>query len=446
MIFLQGHTGITRFCIALAILCTVLVMPQKSHANPKYASFVIDADTGMVLHQRHANKVLHPASLTKIMTLMLLFDKLENGQVRMNDRIYISSHAASMVPSKLGLKPGSSIRVRDAIPALMIKSANDIAVAVAEHLGGTERRFASMMNRRAQEIGMNRTRFINASGLHHSRQTSTARDMAKMAHYVIRAYPSYYKMFSRKSFTYEGTTYRSHNRLMNSYPGMDGMKTGYVNASGFNLIASAVRDNRRLIGVVFGGRTSRSRNAHMANLLDRAYAKLPAVRIASVKIPVPDRKPNTVMQVAALSALQPSSGTEMGRVPSRWASINADTLLIGEGDYDEELTRRAQTALLTGNAGQASSIVRKIDENALLKSGANWAIQVGAFRSQRQGKKALKTALQDLPAYYTKAKPTLVPLRASGRRIYRARLSGYTPQDAYAACAYIRECITIAPQ
>lgn len=441
---LQGHTSIARFCVALALLCAMIVMPSSARANPKYASFVIDADTGMVLHQRHANKVLHPASLTKVMTLMLLFDKLETGQMRMNDRIYISSYAASMVPSKLGLKPGSYIRVRDAIPALMIKSANDVAVAVAEHLGGSERRFAALMNRRAKELGMSRTRFINASGLHHDRQVSTARDMARMARHVIKAYPNYYKMFARKQFTYQGTTYRSHNRLMNSYSGMDGMKTGYINASGFNLIASAVRDNRRLIGIVFGGRTSRSRNAHMANLLNRSFAKLPSVRTASAKIPPPGRKPQVTLQLASLNNIIPNAGTALPQQPSRWAPLNPGTLLIGEGDYDEELTQRAQNAVQVGNLGRAPIQQNPIAQGAL-KDNANWAIQVGAFRTQRKGKSALKTALQDLPQYYANATPTLVPLRASGRKIYRARLSGYTPQDAYAACAYIKECITIAP-
>ncbi|HOO82389.1 MAG TPA: D-alanyl-D-alanine carboxypeptidase family protein, partial [Alphaproteobacteria bacterium] len=164
--------------------------------NPKYASIVMDADTGLILHQRYANKSLHPASLTKVMTLLLTFEALEQGRISLNDRVRISNHAANMVPSKLGLSPGSSIRVKDAIYALVTKSANDVAVALAEHLAGSERNFAQRMTLKAHDIGMTRTTFVNASGLHDERQVSTARDMAKMARYVIQVYPEYYRYFS----------------------------------------------------------------------------------------------------------------------------------------------------------------------------------------------------------------------------------------------------------
>ena len=170
----------------------------------------------------------------------------------LKERVYISKHAASMVPSKLDLPAGSSIKVRDAIYALVTKSANDVAVALAEHIAGSERNFAKKMTRRAKQLGMHSTRFVNASGLHDPRQISTARDMAKLARTVIVNYPSYYRYFSRASFSYRGKTYKNHNKLLGSYAGMDGMKTGYIKASGFNLISSAVRGNRRLIGVVFG--------------------------------------------------------------------------------------------------------------------------------------------------------------------------------------------------
>ncbi|MBL4805412.1 MAG: D-alanyl-D-alanine carboxypeptidase, partial [Alphaproteobacteria bacterium] len=252
--------------------------PAKAAENPKYASIVMDADTGLILRQRYANKSLHPASLTKVMTLLLTFEALESGQMQLKDRIRISNHAASMVPSKLGLKPGSSIRVQDAIYALVTKSANDVAVALAEHHAGSESNFAQRMTAKARAIGMSRTTFRNASGLHDPRQVTTARDMAKMARYVINVHPTYYRYFSRKNFTYAGQTYRNHNRLMDTYPGMDGMKTGYINASGFNLIASAVRGDKRIIGVVFGGRSSRSRNAHMKDILDEGFSKIKNIR------------------------------------------------------------------------------------------------------------------------------------------------------------------------
>ncbi len=293
--------------------------------NNKYAAIITDASTGEVIFERNANKPLHPASLTKVMTLLLLFEALETGSVRLNDRITISQHAASQQPSKLGMKAGSSIRVEDAILAVVTKSANDMAVAIAEHLAGSESRFAAKMTRRAHDIGMTRTNFINASGLHSPQQISSARDMAMLARYIIVRYPNYYRYFGTKQFTYRGKTMTNHNRLMNTYPGMDGFKTGFVNASGFNLIASAKRDGRRLIGVVFGGKSWKSRNDHMASLLNDGFKKLtsgmayayaketqpsdvPVVTIASAAPPpVPVPKPVLEMR---------NGGTEAATNPS----------------------------------------------------------------------------------------------------------------------------------
>ena len=309
-------TASHALCLIIAALCLFTILsPHTAHAakNNKYASFVMDADTGQVLHSRYADKKLHPASLTKAMTLLMAFDAIESGEADYNTRIRISKHAASMVPSKLDLPVGSSIKMKDAIYALVTKSANDVAAAMGEHLAGSEYRFARQMNRKAREIGMTGTNFKNASGLHHKDQVTTARDMAKMADYIIQNYPTYYRFFATKEFTYRGKTYRNHNRLMQTYKGMDGMKTGYINASGFNLVASAKRGNRRLIGVVFGGRTSQSRNAHMAELLDKAF-KTPQskrrdyIMARANKIqnaPIPQRKPGIVTAMNTLQAIAP---------------------------------------------------------------------------------------------------------------------------------------------
>lgn len=413
---------VRRFFIIFAGLIAIagVSMPQAARANPLYASFVMDADTGKVLHERYADKKLHPASLTKVMTLLMVFEALQKGKLRMDERIYISHHAASMVPSKLGLKPGESIAVRDAISALATKSANDIAVAVAEHLGGSERNFARMMTIRARQLGMNRTLFMNASGLNHKKQVSTARDMAMMARYVITQYPRYYRFFGKKSFKYDGKIYRNHNRLMNTYAGMDGMKTGYISASGFNLIASAVRNDRRVIGVVFGGKTSKSRNAHMARLLDDAFRRLPQVRVASAIIPTPRKKPD-MMQLAAnvVADIAPAAGRYGDVVrfipaPAAKADIRINLIEQGSADFQGDIDK-------------------------------SWAIQVGAFKTQQQTMHALRKAVKQLPPYYKRAEPTVVPLEIAGANLYRARLSGYSAHEAYAACAYIRECITIAP-
>ncbi len=406
---------ILRFFMLFAF---VFVWSYNAQANPLYASFVIDADSGTVLHSRNANKRLHPASLTKVMTLLMLFESIDSGKARMSDKIYVSTHAASMVPSKLGLKAGSNIRVRDAILALSVKSANDIAVAVAEHLGGSERNFARMMTFRAHQLGMKRTVFMNASGLNHRKQISTARDMAVLARYVIQNHPDYYKFYGRSNFTYRGVTYRNHNGLMKTYPGMDGMKTGYIGASGFNLISSAVRDGRRIVGVVFGGRSSRSRNAHMARLLDDGFRKLPRVRVAKALIPSPTEKPD-FMEIAAASiaAIEPAAGDftrdYIPPPPIKYVGLS-DAIEQGSADY---------------NDGDVK----------------DWSIQVGAFKSKNKTLKAIRKAVKKLPAYYKRGEPHVAPLTVANSFLYRARLTGYSAHDAYAACAYIEDCITISP-
>ncbi len=291
--------------IAFFAVTSVADARSKKSENKKYASLVMDADTGMILSQRHADKSLHPASLTKMMTLLLTFEALDRRQIRKSTRVRISGLAARQVPSKLGLPAGSSIKVEDAIYALVTKSANDVAVALAEKLGGSQPRFAAMMTARARTIGMRNTRFKNANGLHHPAQVSTARDMAKLARYMLKRYPHYYRYFSTRSFTYKGKTYRNHNRLLNSYAGMDGFKTGYINAAGFNLVASAHRNGRRLIGVVFGGRSSKTRNDHMAEILDAGFSKVRHARLVPQKQPpVPPSKPGTKIAAVMTSAAQ----------------------------------------------------------------------------------------------------------------------------------------------
>ncbi len=415
---------------------------SKSKPNPRYASIVMDADTGMILHQRHADKKLHPASLTKVMTLTMLFDALERGTVRLNDRIYISKHAAAMVPSKLGLASGSSIRVQDAIYALVTKSANDIAVAIAEHLGRSEKNFAYLMTRRARAMGMNSTTFRNASGLHDPKQISTARDMSIMARTVIQQYPKYYRYFSRQNFTYAGKTYRNHNRLLGKYKGMDGMKTGYVRASGFNLVASAVRNNRRLIGVVFGGRSGASRNAHMAELLDNGFGKVHEIRVASAKAPIPPRKPGIIMALNSITESVPTSGVAAG------STIQP----IGEGDSDPDALNRAQSGLVAlaanRNRGETyrAANARPVLANYSPTTPKTWAIQIGAFTSRAATDRALRSTLQKLPRRYADASPMIAPLKTEEGWLFRGRLNGYSRADAFRACIHINECMPVAPQ
>ncbi len=462
---------------------------KKSKENPRYASMVMDADTGVILHQSNPDKPVHPASLTKVMTLLILFEALESGKITLKDRIPISRHAASMAPSKLGLAAGSSIRVQDAIYAIVTKSANDIAVAVAERLGGTESGFARIMTRHAHEIGMTSTTFTNASGLHNPRQISTARDMARLARHVITRYPGYYRYYSTANFRYQGHSYHNHNRLMETYKGMDGMKTGYVNSSGFNLVASAVRGNHRLIGVVFGGRSAASRNTHMAQLLDQGFAKLRGrssgdLRIAKAEpaapaavipaslagmtppaaqdaAPTPPRKPPILVALNTLTRpemLQPAAGESakpqviyMQQAQAKEAATRAQNASMekvlqnaafseqaGQGDIDPAETNRIQTGLIAVSA-------MKAEEKRSAEQKDAWAIQVGAFASRAATDQALHDTVKKLPVRLASASPLIAPLKTRDGWVFRARLNGFTREDAFQACKYLSECVPLAP-
>lgn len=492
------RSGVRRFfSCALLLLCAFALVlsgaddayakgkKKKEAPNNKYASIVIDANTGMVISESNPDKKLHPASLTKAMTLMMMFDAINTGKVGLKDRIRISKHAASMVPSKLNLPIGSSIAVEDAIYALVTKSANDIAAAMGEHLGGTESNFAKMMTAKARRIGMSNTTFVNASGLHDPRQISSARDMAIMARTMIHDYPVQYKYFSKRYFTYQGQTHRNHNRLMETYKGMDGLKTGYVAASGFNLVASAVRGDRRLIGVVFGGRSTASRNAHMANLLDAGFENSGSYKMAAqaqsytqaqtfTNVPIPKRKPAYLRALASLNAITPAAqqdNQKASQQASQWASLNTSLQngvfgeMAGEGDMDPAASNRIKTGLIAISAQKAEGhtetlqppraiaparvkIPGQMDENPAAMTSINdeWAIQIGAFTSRAQTDQALGKAVLKLPDHLRAAKPVIVPTKKGDGWLFRARLNGYSEAQALAACRYLDECIPVKPQ
>lgn len=473
--FCMGRGSLSTYSVFYALtICLLslglfLLSTNPAHANRKYASIVVDYDTGMVLSERYADKKLHPASMTKAMTLMMMFDAINAGRVGLKDKIRMSKHAASMVPSKLNIPIGSTINVEDAILSLVTKSANDVAAAMAEHLGGTERNFAKMMTAKARRIGMRNTTFINASGLHHPRQVSTARDMAIMARVLIRDYPEQYKYFSTRYFTYQGRSYRNHNRLLESYKGMDGLKTGYVNASGFNLVASAVRNNNRLIGVVFGGRSTATRNAHMVNILDNGFEKIGHIKVAAYKdIPVPDRKPGILRALAGLNAIVPSAASGES---SQWASLNTSLQngmfgrLVGEGDIDPAASRRIETGLIAIAAHKKEAYNAPLnraprhaiqpahikipksarDHTRLTSINNEWAIQIGAFTSRAQTDRVLGQAVLALPDGLRAGQPVIVPTRKGQGWIFRARLNGYNEAQALAACRYLKDCIPVKP-
>ena len=239
--------------------------------EPRYSAVVVDANSGEVLYAKHPDSPRYPASITKIMTLYLTFEALAAGRLSLSDNITVSYHAATMAPSKLGLSAGQSITVDEAIRAVAVKSANDMAVALAEKIGGSEPRFAALMTLRAQELGMTNSQFVNASGLPDNRQLTTARDIAVLSRSVMRDYPQYYSYFGLRQFSYRGEVMNNHNHLLDSMPGVDGLKTGFINASGFNLAASAVRDGRRLIAVVLGGSSTAARDNNVQDLLSVGF-------------------------------------------------------------------------------------------------------------------------------------------------------------------------------
>ena len=269
----------------------------SSSAKAKYASFIINENTKRIYHNTNADTRNYPASLTKIMTLYMVFDALKNKKISMNTKFKISKRAARQPPSKLNLSAGSNITVKNAILALITKSANDVATVVAENLGKSERNFAKLMTKKARKLGMTRTTFKNASGLPNRGQLSTARDMAVLGIAIRKNHPNFFKLFKTKSFVYKGIKYTNHNNLLSNYSGTDGIKTGYTNASGFNLVASVERNGQRIIGVVFGGKKARSRDKHMINLLNKYFKTSPSKPLVRIAKPseIPKARPKIII-------------------------------------------------------------------------------------------------------------------------------------------------------
>ncbi len=263
-----------RFILHLLFLGVLFFQTDLMATKKKFSAIVIDADSGEVLFDHNSHYIGHPASLTKMFTLKMLFDALNLEKTNLNDMITVSKYAANQLPTKLHLKPGSKISVIDAILALITHSANDVAAAVGEYLGGSEEKFAKMMTQKARAIGMRNTVFKNASGLPHPEQITTAKDMSILARHLIDHYDSYFQYFATTSFYYKGKSYRNHNTLLGKVEGVDCCKTGFTNASGFNLVASAKRGDKRIVAVILGGLTRHYRDAQMTKLINGTFKKL----------------------------------------------------------------------------------------------------------------------------------------------------------------------------
>ena len=463
------HCRTFRSAAIWLLAATLLLSPvaaeaakKKRAAKPqvdRYASIVIEAETGYVLSEKNADKQLYPASLTKIMTIYMTFEAIQQGKLSKNKRIPVSKHAAFQEPSELGLAAGSTIRVEDAIYGLVTKSANDAAVVLAEAIGGSERRFGELMTKRARELGMKNTTFKNASGLHNPAQRSSARDMAILGQAIWRDFPREYRYFSTKSFKYAGRTYANHNKLMNTYIGMDGIKTGYINPSGFNLVASAKRNGTRLIGVVCGGQTSKSRNDHMANLLDTGFDRVNDVRVAGMiaaRQQQGTRALSTTTQVATRSAVaQAASGkTTVAVKPADKPAVprfDAMGLVTEQGDREDN-SAALPTPKPLGMPAPATATTQlnvppqDVQKTASRGMAGGWAVQVGAFTNHSAGMEALKAAHRRLPQSLTlNSEYVIVPLMTNRGVIYRARLTGMNHTQATTACTALGgSCLILA--
>lgn len=446
---LRCVVGLTSLLLAAAFSASPAI------ANSKYAAFVVHADSGDVLFDRYSTGRRYPASLTKVMTLYLLFDELEAGKVSLNTKLKISKRAAGQPPSKLGLKAGSTITVKDAIDALIVRSANDVAVVVAEHIAGSEWKFAQQMTTRARGLGMRRTTFRNASGLPNSKQVTTARDMATLAKRISQDFPQYFHYFQTTRFTWNGRTYRTHNKLVKSFEGATGLKTGYTRRSGFNLTTTAERDGHRLIGVVLGGRSGVTRDRHMRDIMNRAYSRIKKkpTLIAALhrKKPSPRMKPTLLAKLEAEKAVPTIAGNDALRneillaaasisetssqKPAEPSEITVDTLgaLIAStaqsDDFNEfERTRLAALISETGLVGEG-------DLESLLE--AQWSVQIGAYSSKALAQKELEEAV--FTGGLMDRARTVTPARQEdGGYLYRARITALTENEAKNACETLK--------
>jgi D-alanyl-D-alanine carboxypeptidase len=490
------------------VITTGKIVKTKVPAPPSGA-IIIDADTGRVIYEDNADRVTYPASLTKMMTLYLLFGALDRGTVKLDQSLAVSAHAASMPATKLGLTAGETLNVETAIHAIIVQSANDAASVVAEALAGSEDAFAGMMNAQAQRLGMTSTTFHNASGLPDPQQKTTARDLTLLARALIQAYPGYYHYFSENSFSWHGRTYLGHNRLLRSYQGADGLKTGYIRASGFNLATSAVRNGHRLIGVVLGGRSAGARDAQMASLLDKGFASLgpapgatPNLLIAranpapidDLKLPLAtsgaasedmegdDANPiavglaaaapvanfqPVVMKPAAQPALQPvvASAAPVTRSKAKRillagiddastvkpSAAKPVTIAAAPPPSKPAATKAKPAATATRNGRNASKQVLTAadDGDTVVVAGGRYAIQVGAYSKFALARQAAQRATKQSPTLLRGTHLAIDEKPGDAGKLYRARIAGLTQAGADAACRQLKargtDCMVVSP-
>ena len=462
---------------ALAMTPTTAPLVAQSTDNARYAAIVVDAESGEVLFARHADSRRYPASITKVMTLYLAFEALAEGKVKLDDVLTVSPRAASQPPSKLGLAAGQTITLDDAMRATAVRSANDMSVAIAEHIGGSEARYTAQMTLKANELGMTQTRYVNANGLPDSRQLTSARDLAILARAIMRDYPQYYRYFGLHDWAYNGRDYRNTNGLLRGGVGYDGMKTGYTNASGYNLAASAVRDGRRIITVVLGGRSTASRNAHVAALMDtgfeveRARARGETIQIAQtffeargfglgaepvgpVEYAAADPEDREAQgSVSALGAVaytalpvpaaQPNRATPP---PPARPVVRAEVRTERQGDLTATLNGGPASPNRAAPPPANRPPARPPAREPAREPAGRWSVQVGAFRDETVATNWLTEVNRRFRTQFAAAERTV----QSAEGWYRSRFTGMTEQSAQSACATLAErrvtCMVVRPE
>ncbi|MDX2201709.1 MAG: serine hydrolase [Hyphomicrobiaceae bacterium] len=487
-----------RVALILAVIVGAVGVGTAARAEGggRSAVLVVDANTGNTLHASNADEPRYPASLTKMMTLYMVFDLIERGKLAYQTPIRISANAAAAAPSKLDLNEGEEIQLIDAIRVLITKSANDVAIAVAEHIAGSEAAFARAMTQKAHQIGMTATTFRNASGLPDPGQLTTARDMATLALRLQDEFPQHYVLFGTRTFAYKGETFRNHNTLLFHYEGADGIKTGYTRASGFNLVSSVRRGNKHVVGVIFGGASAATRNNAMRTYLNMGLVKASPVRtrkgvpmliarkggperVASVPAPRPvsrseparpaandgeraesPAEPQHVSQPAGkveltmvrVKPLPVSGGTasrEPALRPAREDSLVIPARAIGPGPGAPPSTLEAQAQRLQRGGPSASDPVAPVarprppvaDARPLPRepqAGARFHIQIGAFPSVQEAERQL-AANKGRAAPLAHAKSFTQPVQQGDKTLYRARYAGLESADATRACEALKQ-------
>jgi len=426
-LILRRTLAVFSILLTLSLTAAPAATPVVAQENLRYAAIVIDAESGEVMFARHADARRYPASITKVMTLYLVFEALEQGKIKLDDVIRVSPHAAGQPPSKLGLAAGQTITVEDAILATAIRSANDMAVALAEHVAGSHTRFAAMMTLKAEELGMTQTRYANANGLPDSRQLTSARDLAVLCRALLRDFPQHYRFFGVNSWFYGGREYRNTNGLLNSGQGYDGIKTGFTNASGYNLAASAVRDGRRIITIVLGGRSTATRNEHVAELMSTGF-EVAARRRGGERIEVAQ----TFFEQRGFGI-----GPEPAEGGVLYAALPGDAAAGSRAepeDSDVRLVsapapRSDRTAELNRQPTPPPAAQRRAPARPAAAEG-RWSVQVGAFRDETVARDWLDEVNRRFRSQFSGAERRV--MSASGW--WRSRFTGMTEEAARAAC------------